>query len=308
MVRRVLIMIPTIILVSFFVFLLMSLAPGNEASILAGPSQNAARIAQLTKQLHLNEPLIVQYYHWLTGAVHGNFGIDLETGHPVATEIWRYFAVTAELAIGAAFVGILLGLPLGIFAGSRPGGIVDHGSRVFSTLCSAIPTFWLAPLLLIGFSLEFHIFPVSGLPPITQPIESIYHLVLPALTLGLLVSAAVLRQLRNSMVEVMESNYIRTLWAKGAGRSVVLRHATRNAVLPAVTVFGLYLGILLGGAVITEQVFSISGMGTYMLTAVTSRDIPVVLASCVLFSMMMLLMSLLVDVAYYLLNPRVRIS
>jgi peptide/nickel transport system permease protein len=309
--RRFLALLPVLLLVSFGVFMLIALIPGNAAETLAG-GQDAtkAQIAQITQQLHLDRPLLVQYWSWLGNAVHLNLGRSLISGIPVTSQIRTRLPITLSLVVASAIVAVAVGVPLGLVAGMRPGSWRDAASRTASSVALAIPGFWLAVLLLSLFAVHWRVFPVNGYVPIQQSFWGwAQHITLAAVALGLAVAATLARQLRAALVDVLQAPYIRTAWGKGAGqRAVLFNHALKNAAIPAVTVFGTQIGYLLGGTVIIEQIFGIPGLGTYMLNGITSHDLPVVQGVALVFVVFQMGMSLLVDISYGALNPKVRVT
>ncbi len=309
--RRLLSVIPVLLIVSFAVFFLLALVPGDPAVTLAGGlSATPAEIARVRDQLHLNDPLIVQYWHWLSNALHGNLGTSLSTGQSVSSQIATRFPVTFGLVVASSIVSLIVGIPLGIISGIRPRGAIDSGARTFSTLGLAIPSFWLAIILVSVFAVHWKILPPTGYTAITTSFTGwLRDMILPAVTLGLLVGATLARQLRASLIDVLETPYVRTAWAKGGTRrAVLLRHGLKNASMPVVTVFGLQIGYLLGGAVIVEQIFSIPGLGTYMLSGITDHDLPVVQGVAIVFVLFQMAMSLIADISYGYLNPKVRVA
>ncbi len=308
--RRLATLVPVLIILSVAVFSLVSLIPGNAAQTLAGQSGTPAEIALYTRQLHLDEPFWVQYWHWAAGAIHLDFGKSLLTGQPVSSALLQRMPVTLELVMSAAVVAVAIGVPAGILAGLQPGGKFDRASRMFASGAAAVPAFWLGPLLLLAFAVERQWLPSSGFTSVTgSPIAFARHALLPAITLGLFVAASLMRQLRSALIDSLDSNYVRTMWAKGARpRLVVVKHALRNAAAPALTVFGLQIGFLLGGSVIIEQIFGLQGVGSYVLGALTGRDVPVIQGVAMVFALCTITISLLVDIAYALLNPRVRVT
>jgi peptide/nickel transport system permease protein len=242
--------------------------------------------------------------------LHLDLGRSLVTGVPVRHEITSRLPVTLSLVAAATVVALVIGVPLGILAGSRPGSVVDSGSRLVSSLAVAIPSFWLAVLLVSLFAVHWHLLPPTGFVRFTtSPGQWARDITLPAVALGMLLAASLARQLRAGLIDVLDANYIRTAWAKGcSSRGVITRHALRNAALPAVTVLGVQIGYLLGGAVIIEQIFSIPGLGSYMLTGITNRDLPVVQGVALVFVVFQMCMSLGVDLTYGVLNPKVRVA
>ena len=311
MLRRLLALVPVLLIVSFAVFFLLALVPGNPAITLAGGvTATPAQIAHVTAQLHLDDPLLVQYGHWLGNALHGNLGTSISTGQPVTQQIEQRFPVTFGLVVASAIVSLVVGIPVGLISGIRPQGVVDGGARTFTTLGLAVPSFWLAVLLVSIFAVHWHVFPPTGYTSISTSFTGwLRDITLPAITLGVLVGATLARQLRASLIDTLDTPYIRTAWAKGGTRRTVLfRHGLKNAAMPVVTVFGIQIGYLLGGAVIIEQIFALPGLGPYMLSGITDHDLPVVQGVAVVFVLFQMAMSLLVDISYGYLNPKVRVS
>ncbi len=307
--RRLLAAIPILLITSFGVFLLASLVPGDAAVTLAG-GENATpeRIEQVRQELHLDDPLPVQYVRWLGNAIHLDFGTSLYSDKPVSSEIMNKIVPTLSLALSALVVALVIGIPLGIASGVRPGSWYDHGARFVSTIGVAIPSFCLAIGLVILLAVRNHVLPPGGYVAFTKdPVEFFRYMALPALTLGIGLAASIARQLRGSLIDVLDSNYVRAAWAKGGRpRLVVAKHALKNAAIPAITVLGLQFGYLLGGTVIIEQIFAIPGMGTLMLQSITVSDLPVIQGLALVFVIGTVLMSLLVDIGYGVLNPKVR--
>jgi peptide/nickel transport system permease protein len=308
--RRLLSVIPLLLIVSFLVFSLVELIPGDAATTLAGGiDASPERIEQIRNELNLDEPFFTRYYDWVTSAVQGDFGNSFQSGQPVSEEIARALPYTVSLVLAAAFLGLLIGVPIGIFAGMRAGSRADRALIGGATLGIAIPSFWLATVLIVVFAINWQVLPALGLPKFSDdPWEWARHVVMPAFALSLGLAAAIARQLRSAMAEAMESNYVRTLWANGATKSAIAKHAVKNAAVPAVTVFGFSLGALLGGAVIIERIFSIPGLGGYVLSGVLTRDIPVIQAVAVLFVLIYVAISLALDISYGYLNPKVRVT
>jgi peptide/nickel transport system permease protein len=308
--RRLLSLIPLLLIVSFVVFALVHLIPGDAATTLAGGIDSSPeRIQQIRTELRLDEPFVEQYKDWLTSAVQGDFGNSFQSGRPVSEEIARALPYTVSLIIAAAILGLLMGVPIGILAGMRAGTRADRALIGGATLGLAIPSFWLASVLILVFAVNWHLLPALSLPKFSDdPDEWLRHAILPSFALSLGLAAAVARQLRAAIAEAMESNYIRTLWASGARKSAIAKHVLKNAAIPAVTVFGFYLGALLGGAVIVERIFSIPGLGSYVLNGVTARDIPVIQGVAILFVVIYVVISLILDISYGYLNPKVRVT
>jgi len=310
-VRRLVGSLPVLVVVSLAVYMLVQLVPGDPAVTLAGGlSATPESIARIRAELHLNDPFLVQYGRWVGHAVRFDLGNSLVSGRSVAADIGTRLPVTLGLVVASAFFALVIGVPLGIVSGVWPGSVADSVSRGVASLGLAIPGFWLAVVLVSFFAVDWGLLPSSGYVAITNsPIAWLDHIALPALALGLFVAAAIARQLRGALVDALDSPYIRTAWAKGAGRSaVVLRHALKNAAMPAITVLGVQIGQLLGGAVIIEVIFSLPGLGTYLFTGLINKDIPVVQGVVLVFVLGQVLMSLLVDISYGFLNPKVRVA
>lgn len=308
-VRRLIAVIPTLVIVSFAVFMLTTLMPGDPAVTLAGgPNATAERVAEVRAELRLDEPVFTRYVHWLGDAADFDFGNSLATRQGIGDEIGRRFPVTLSIVGAAAVVGLLIGVPSGAITGFRPGGAGDAGARVLANLSISIPNFLLGPALVVLLAVERSWLPPSGYIPFGHDrTDWLQRLVLPALTLGLFLAASLSRQLRSAVISTMNLNFVRTLWANGTPRRTILvRHVLRNAASPALTFFALSLGALLGGTVIVEQIFAIPGMGSYMLGAIVARDVPVIQAVTLVFVLSQLAISLLIDIGQALLNPKVR--
>lgn len=308
--RRLVALVPILWIVSFAVFLLEALVPGSIAITLAGgPTATRQSIDRVRDSLHLNDPILVQYWHWLWGALHLNLGNSLATGQPVASQIAQRLPVTLSLVVAALVVGLLIGVPLGILSGLRPHTNVDRASRLVASLGTSIPNFVLGLFLVIVFAVDVHWFPPSGYTSFTtSPAEWVRDLTLPAIALGVGVSANIARQLRVAVLDVMRTDYIRNSWAVGASPTrVVGKHALKNAAIPVITVIGLQIGFLLGGTVLIEQIFAVPGLGSYMITAISTGDLPVVQAVTLVFVLFAVTMSLLADIGYGLVNPKIRV-
>jgi peptide/nickel transport system permease protein len=306
--RRLIQMIPVLVIVSIAVFSIIHLIPGDPAKIMAGSSASAERLAALRQQYGLDQPLWVQYLAWLKNVASGNLGVSLINKFPVNTLILQRVPATVELAIAAAIIGVLLAFPLGIMSALRPGSLIDFMTTLFSALSFAVPGFWLAILLILLFSLELKLLPPSGRPQFSeQPLEHLKSLIMPALTLGIAMAAKLTRFLRSSMLDVLDQDYIRTARAKGLVESLIInRHAVRNALIPVITVFGLQMGDLLSGAIIVESIFAWPGVGRLTIQAIGWRDYSILQASVMFIVFAFLGVNLLTDLAYGLINPRIR--
>lgn len=306
--KRLVLAIPTLFLVSIMVFSLQKLLPGDPVVAMAGEERDPAVIAQLREQYHLNDPIPAQYFYWLRDALHGDLGISLRTQEPVTTLIASKLPVTIELALLSMLVALLLGISLGIIAAVRKGTWVDHATNFVALSGISIPNFWLGVLLILVFSVQLQWLPASGFVPLSEDVlQNLKTLLLPALVLGTGLAATLMRHTRAAMIGVLKADYIRTARAKGLlPARVVLKHALRNALVPIVTLTTLLFGELLGGAVLTEQVFTIPGFGKMIVDSVFNRDYAVVQGVVLVVAMGFLLLNLVADVLYVLINPRMR--
>jgi peptide/nickel transport system permease protein len=309
--RRLLALIPLLLIVSFIVFGLSLLIPGDPARTLAGGTKATPQhVEEVRRQLGLNRPFLLQYWHWLSHAVRGDLGTSLFKNRTVAADIRSRFPVTFSLALGGLVLNILLGVPAGILAGTRPGTLLDRAITFGTSVAIAVPDFWLAMVLVVVFAVKLHALPAIGYVPITDsPSQWITHLYLPCIALGIGGAATVARQLRSSLVEVLDEDYIRTARAKGLGdRLVIGKHALKNASITPVTVLGIQFAYLLGGTVILEQIFSIPGMGQYFFSGLNDKDLPIIQGVTLLTALIFVLLNLAVDVLYAYLNPKVRLG
>lgn len=309
--RRLLGLAPLVLLISFLVFALDFLIPGDPARTLAGGLHAPdSRVIQVRHQLGLDKPVVVQYWRWLTHALGGNLGRSLYTQATVASEVAHRFPVTLSMALGALVVAILLGVPAGLAAGTHPGGTVDRLVTLGTSAAIAIPDFWMGILLVIVFAVKLKALPAIGY---VHPTDSIVgwatHLYLPWLALGIAGAAPIARQLRGALIDVLEQDYIRTAGAKGLPpRRIILKHALKNAAIAPVTVIGIQFAYLLGGTVILEYIFSIPGLGLYFFDALNSRDLPVIQGVTLVIALTFVLLNLAVDVLYAYINPKVRLG
>jgi peptide/nickel transport system permease protein len=296
--------------VSVLIFILVRLLPGNIVDIIAGTEGQLGRAqrAAVLKEFGLDRPLPVQYVRWIGSMLQGNFGWSFRTGQPVATLIASRLPITIELALLALLSVSFVGIPLGVVASISRSVRVRTLVQIIGVLGLSLPNFWIAILLIIGASSLFGWLPaIIYVPPWTDPWVNLQQMFLPVLSLGLGLSAVVMRMTRSSMLEVLGQDFIRVARAKGlATRAVLLRHALRNALIPIVTVLGLQMGFLLGGVVITEQIFGLPGLGWTLLNGVYQRDYPVVQGTVMVFAVTFVLVNLLVDLLYTYLDPRIR--
>lgn len=306
--RRLVQMIPVLFLVSIAVFAIIHLIPGNPAEIIAGPNATDTQLAALERQYGLDKPLWMQYLIWLRNVLSGDLGYSFINNFPVSRLLALRIPATIELAVASAIIGAVIALPLGIIGGLRPGSVLDFISTLFSALSFAVPGFWLAILLILLLSLELQLLPPSGRPDFfEQPVEHLKALVMPALTLGIAMAAKLTRYLRSSMLDVMNQDYTRTARSKGLREElVVMRHVLRNALIPVITVFGLQIGDLLSGAIIIESIFAWPGVGRMTIQAIGWRDYSLLQASVLFIVLAFLVVNLLTDLTYGLIDPRIR--
>jgi peptide/nickel transport system permease protein len=288
--------------VSCLVFLLIHLVPGDPVEVMLGEAAQPADREALRHALGLDQSLVTQLLHYFNGLLHLDFGVSLQSKRPITELLWERIPATAELAGAALLVAVMIAVPLGVIAAVRKDSPWDYGAMTVSMLGVSIPNFWLGPILILVFSVWLGWLPVSGRE---QP-DSI---VLPAITLGTALAAVLSRMVRSALLEVLHEDYIRTARAKGLPEGAVIwRHGLRNALLPVVTVLGLQLGVLLGGAVITEMVFSWPGLGELTISSIQRRDYPVVQACVLLISTSYVVVNTLTDLVYGWLDPRVRLG
>ncbi len=307
-VRRLAQVVPVLVFASVVVFLMIYLIPGDPALAVLGGEARPEQVEAMRKQMGLDRPLAVQYGRWLGRVAQGDLGVSFINSYPVWSLIGLKLPATLALAAGALTVALLISLPLGILAAVRQGSWVDRLAIGFTALGLSVPTFWLGVLLVLLFSLRLQWLPASGYVPLfTRPALSLQHLLMPSLTLGIAIAAILTRFVRTAMLEVIHQDYVRTARAKGLpeGR-VVMRHALKNAFIPVLTVIALQVGNLLGGAVITESIFDYPGVGQLILYAVTTKDYTVVQGTLLLLVFAFVCINLLTDVAYAILDPRVR--
>jgi len=291
--------IPVIIGVTFIIFSLSYITPGDPAVFILGDGAPEAAREQLREDLGLNDPFFVRYFNFMRGAVRGDLGTSYR-GVPVSREIFTRFPTTIQLSVMGLGLAVILGVFLGVISATKQYSIFDNAATVFGILFVSLPNFWLGMLLVILFAVNLGWLPPSGF-------DSPRQWILPTLTLGLGQMAMVMRMSRSSMLEVVRQDYIRTARAKGQKESIVIwRHAFRNALNPVTTYIGLTFGFLLAGAVLTESIFSINGMGRFMLDSVRTRDLPIMLGGVLVLSVTFSFVNLLVDILYAFLDPRIK--
>lgn len=306
--RRTLLALPLLLLIPFAVFLLIDLAPGDIAQTLAGETPTPQVIKQIREQLRLNEPLLQRFWDWFSGAIHGDFGHSLFTNESVSSMINKALGPTLSLVLLSLFISLVLGLSFGIIAGMHPKGWADRVVSVISSILVAAPPFWVGLILVLIFALSLDWLPATGYAPISDGVwQWLRFMILPSLALALVPAAEVARQLRGSLVEVLDKDYVLTARAKGLStRQVVFKHSLKNAAIPVLTVFGYRAAQILGTTVVVEHVFNIHGLGDMALQGVLTGDIPVVLAIAVLTTVAVIVVNLATDLAYGYFNPKIR--
>ena len=310
--RRILLMIPTLLGAVTLIFLLMRLLPGDVALYILGSGEssevNQQALQQIRQDLGLDQPLIVQYGRWLWGVVRLDFGDSYWTRQPVIEELQRRYPITANLAVMSLLLGTLIAIPVGVLSAVRQDTLADYAARLFVIAGLSLPNFWLAILLILGLVHYFQWLPPLDYAPFwADPWLNFKQLVFPALVTGYRLSAIGARMTRSSILEVLRDDYVRTARAKGLREHViVLKHALRNALLPVITIIGLELLTLFGGLVVIETVFTVPGIGRYLVDAIIHRDYPSVQALVFMFSVLVVTVNLLVDIVYGFLDPRIR--
>jgi peptide/nickel transport system permease protein len=309
-VRRLVLSIPILLLVSIMVFGLIHLIPGDPARVILGQEATPEAIAGLRRELGLDQPLAVQYLTWLGKVLRGDLGRSLADRSPVIDQIKLRLPVTLELTIGTFIVALLIALPAGILSATRRGSVVDYASTLIALGGLSIPSFWLAIMFILFFAVRLRWLPASGYVPFTEdPRANLAAMILPMVATGIRESAALTRMLRSGMLEVLNADYVRTARSKGLSEwSVVIRHALRNALVPIVTSAGLLLAGLLGGLVITETIFAIPGFGRLIVEAIYQRDFVTVQGAVLVSALLVVIINLVVDLIYALVDPRIRLA
>ena len=311
LVRRLAALVPTMLLASLIVFVTVRLLPGDVIDMMIAQNDIGSKVTRdaLEAALGLDRPMLTQYFNWISAILlHGDFGRSLWQQAPVSDELLARLPVTFELGVMALGVAMLVAIPIGILSAIRQDSWSDYLGRSFSILMLSIPGFWLGTIVMVFPAIWWGVSPeVRYIPFREDPLGNLWQLALPAIILGTSLSAVTMRMTRTMMLEVLRQDYIRTAWAKGQSeRGVILRHALRNALIPVVTLIGLQAPILIGGAVIMEQIFVIPGMGLLLLEAVSRRDYPIITGVFLLVGVVVMLINLLVDLSYGLLDPKVR--
>ncbi|MCJ8508792.1 ABC transporter permease [Rhizobium lemnae] len=306
--KRLLVAIPTLLIISIFVFSLQKLLPGDPIMAMAGEERDPAVLEQLREKYHLNDPIPLQYVRWLGGVAQGDLGVSLRTNQPVLELIGQKLPVTIQLAIMSMFFAVIIGVPMGILAAVKKNTILDYIANLVALSGLSVPNFWLGIMLILLISVNLGWLPASGFESIfVDPVRSIQTMLMPSFVLGTGLAATLMRHTRSAMLGVLSSDYIRTARAKGLSpREVILSHSFRNALLPVVTLSALLFGELLAGAVLTEQIFTVPGFGKLIVDAVFNRDYAVVQGVVMCTAVGFIVMNLAADILYVLLNPRLR--
>ena len=306
-IRRVLQLIPVLFGISVLIFAVMKMIPGDVISGILGVDATPELRAQLEEIYGLNRPYVVQYLDWIGGVLHGDFGESIRTAEPILPQILTRFQVTAELTILAAIISWFIAIPLGILAAVKRNSLADRFVRVFALLGVSVPNFALSILLILFLSLAFGYFsPLGYVSFFEDPLRNLQIMILPASILGVSIAGSVMRMTRSSVLEVLRQDFVKTVRAKGASERVaIFKHVLRNDLIPIITLVGMQIGTLLGGAVIVEQIFSLPGLGQMTLTGINQRDYPVV-QGCVLFiAFVYVLVNLITDLLYTWIDPRI---
>ena len=327
--RRIFGAVPVLLGMSFLVFLLMQLAPGDPVTLLLGEDAEPHEIEQVTREWGLDQPIVVQYWQFLTQAVRGNFGESMRYGEPVTRLVAERLPATVELALASLLVAIVIALPIGVYSAIRHNSLWDHSGMTLALVGISVPNFWLGIMLIFFLGGQLNLLPVAGrltygvnVTPVTNMVlldaliegnlagfwDAVKHILLPAVTLGTSFAAIITRISRSSVLEVIRQDYITTARAKGLSeRRVIWKHTLRNALITIITILGLQLGALLSGSVITETVFSWPGIGSLLIQAITTRDYKLAQGVIFFFAMVYFVINLLVDLLYTWVDPRIRL-
>ena len=310
LVRRLLLTLPVLFFVSLIVFSLINLVPGDPARIMLGEEASKEALSALRKEMGLDQPLYVRYLLWLSHVARGDFGRSVRDGRPVLDTLLLKLPVTIELAVTSLLVAWVIAIPAGVVAAWKQRTALDYAATTVALAGISVPNFWLGIMMIYLFAVNLRLLPPSGyIEPWIDLTRSLKLMVMPSIVLGAALAALVMRLLRSSMLEVLGTDYIRTARAKGLGDAVVLiRHAMKNAMIPVVTVMGLQLSGLLGGAVITETIFAVPGLGRLTVDSILTRDYPMVQGVVLFAALAVVATNLIVDLTYAVLDPRIRLG
>jgi peptide/nickel transport system permease protein len=310
LIHRVAISVVTLVVISLIVFTGVRLIPGDPARVLGGTESDEAGLAEIRAKYGLSDPIPIQYLRWVRLALRGDLGESIRTRESVVRTVARKLPITIELAVLSLLVALVIAIPVGVLSAVRRNSLWDFLANGVSLCGLSVPGFWLGIMLILFFSVRLGVLPASGFVPFwDDPRANLTRMLMPAFVLGSALTAVLMRQTRNSMIEILSADYVRTARAKGlAGRAVVFRHAIRNGLIPVVTILGLQMGALMSGAVVTEQIFVVPGFGRLIVEAVFTRDYPLVQGVVLITASSYVLINLLVDVSYSLLDPRIRVA
>ena len=293
-------MIPVILGISILIFGIIKMSPGDPARMMLGERAVEEDLKEWRHEMGLDKPVAVQYFDYIVNVVQGDFGKSYRTRRPVIEQFMQKFPITLNIALFSTVIAIIMGIPTGIISAIRKYGVFDGMSTVLALIFCSMPSFWLALMLILVFSLWIPILPSNG-------ISTWQCYILPSLSVSVVTTPYLLRLTRNTLLEVMKEDYIRTARAKGLKeRKIVIRHAIKNTMIPVITAGGMQFGMLMGGAVIAEQVFSIPGLGRYLINGIRDNDMPIVMGSCLLITVAFSLVNLLTDIAYAFLDPTIK--
>ncbi|MBX9975167.1 ABC transporter permease [Cytobacillus firmus] len=310
LVKRLLALIPVLLTVSAVVFMIIHFIPGDPAAAMLGSQANEEQLAQLREKMGLNEPLFIQFTLWLFNLLQGDLGSSLVSDQTVLSLIANRLPVTLNLIIYSMTISILIAIPLGVISAVKHNTGLDYASMIIALIGISIPNFWAALLLIMIFALNLGMFPATGYVAVSESsILNIKHLTLPAFSLGFIQAGIITRMTRTSMLDVLRQDYIRTVKAKGASPfTLVFRHALKNAMIPIITIIGINFGLLLGGTVVVESIFSINGIGQLMIQSVLNRDYPVIQGIILVIAAIYVFITLFVDILYTYFDPKIKYS
>ncbi|HHY14093.1 MAG TPA: ABC transporter permease [Thermoanaerobacterales bacterium] len=298
--KRLLMMVPIILGVSFIVFMILDLTPGDPARMILGDSATDEAVELLREEMGLNDNVFIRYFRYIFNALRGDFGKSYRTGVPVIEELLARIPTSIKLATGSMALVVLIGIPVGIISAVKQYSIIDTVSLTTALLLTSIPNFWLGLMLILFFSLRLDILPATGA-------DTWKHFILPSITLGAFVLASMIRMTRSSMLEVIRQDYIRTARAKGVGEfAITIKHSLKNALLPIITIVGMNFALLLGGGLIVESTFALPGIGSLTVNSIRTKDTPIVIASILFLAIAIGIMNLIVDIFYTYIDPRLK--
>ncbi len=304
--------IPTVLLLTFIVFISIHIVPGDVVDIMLGTQNylNEEQIQDLYQDLGLDKPIIVQYFNWLKGLFTFDLGKSLRTGEEVSSLIGQKFPITFELALLSIFFSLIIGIPLGLISSVKQNTSWDYTVRVLGLVGLSAPVFWIGAIFIVLISGLFTNYTLFGYVPFfEEPAKNLQIMLVPAITLGIMIAAQIMRMTRNSMLDVLSQDYIKVAKAKGVrGTKVIFKHALRNALIPVVTTAGIQLGYLIGGTIVVESMFAIPGMGRLLLLAVNQRDYPIVQGIVAFIGIMIVVLNILIDILYSVIDPRIKLS